>query len=987
MSFDHARQYLARVLAWPQEGDPEAWVNIHYTFKPKDLEPGRKLPWAGRAVKSVDEAIKAIDFALKQPDAFDIYACLSTQREAQAHTTQKGWTYHKPVRLAENAVALKSIWLDLDAKGGDKSYASQAEAIGALNDFVKATSLPKPSMIVGSGGGFHVYWIFSRALTPNDWYPIAAALAEATTRHGLKVDSLSTDAARVLRVPNTWNYKTDPKRPVRIVASLDFDYSVEKIQEVLAPYRVEGALPAHLQDAFGGVLPRLTPLKGDSDLGAGIETAMPQLEIRACLDAIPNVNTDWNAWNNIGLRVYAACEGKDYGREEWQRWSDQVADEGKDSVESRWATFQSSPPTRTGAGALINQVRAVLKDPQWQPRKATAPLSALGNATLPTGFGGAAPAGVTGSGSALVGAAPPIVIDQSDMPQGYRRDAMGLVSSVSLDDDGKTVTALISDYPLMPEPWLQRDPWLLHFTTATERGKEQQIALPLSVVGTNEMRKVLQEQGFMLRINPKLASEFFVSWIQKLQEIKDTVSSSPFGWSTKRGTIEGFVYGGQMFVPGGTKVAANPDPVIAKQYAPTGGLQEWLDAAKLITDQQRPALDAILASAFAGPLVHFTGHLGLLMSAYSQESGIGKSTVLKVAQSVWGSPVKAIQMLTDTQNSVMNKIGEIRSLPMYWDELKTEEDSKRFVDIVFRMSLGKEKSRMTQAVKQREVGDWATLLVSASNDSLVDVLINRTSTTTAGLHRVFEFQVTPGVTGQVDISVASRTIAKLHHNYGQAGLIYARFLGDNFARIDAEMGDLLIKLNTEVQTKQEERNWVALIGCILLGARYAAELELATVDEVALKEFLLECLEKMRAERMSQPVDMKIAMNVSDKLAQFLNAMRQRHTIITNRIHITAGKPAPNSIKVMHDASRLDGIYVHVGTDDKLIRISSTWLSQWCEEKGYSRHIFSAALENEFGCKKVRGRIASGTIYAGVTEYLLEIDLAGSKLLDFIGEQ
>jgi hypothetical protein len=171
-----------------------------------------------------------------------------------------------------------------------------------------------------------------------------------------------------------------------------------------------------------------------------------------------------------------------------------------------------------------------------------------------------------------------------------------------------------------------------------------------------------------------------------------------------------------------------------------------------------------------------------------------------------------------------------------------------------------------------------------------------------------------------------------------------------------------------------------------MGARYANELGLADFDEGALRAFMLETLDKMRKERASQPVDMRNVLNVSNMLAQFLNAMRQRHTIFTNRIHISQGKPAANSIKIVGDASRLDGIYVHVGVDDKLLRISSTWLSEWLKDKELSRHIFKDALVKELGCKHIHGRIGGGTIFAGATEYLLQIDLAGHPLANFIDE-
>lgn len=149
---------------------------------------------------------------------------------------------------------------------------------------------------------------------------------------------------------------------------------------------------------------------------------------------------------------------------------------------------------------------------------------------------------------------------------------------------------------------------------------------------------------------------------------------------------------------------------------------------------------------------------------------------------------------------------------------------------------------------------------------------------------------------------------------------------------------------------------------------------------------MLETLKAMREERAKQPIDMKDAMNVSNQLAQFLNAMRPRHTLFTNRIHVTAGKPVPGSIVVTKDASRLEAVQVHVGETDKILRISSEAMSKWLHDTGLSRHLFTKALKDTFFMKVVNGRIGAGTQYAGGTEYLLEIQLAGHPLANFIDE-
>jgi hypothetical protein len=163
----------------------------------------------------------------------------------------------------------------------------------------------------------------------------------------------------------------------------------------------------------------------------------------------------------------------------------------------------------------------------------------------------------------------------------------------------------------MTEPWLQKNPWILNFTTTAHKGNTQQVAMPFSEALTQGgCRSTLSKQG--LTILPgrtsQMFEEFIVSWIQRLQAAQSSiVNSSPFGWNIKSGKVDGFVYGGQLWTPAGPRPSAVGDPVIAASYIPVGDADPWKAAALMITDQGRPALNAILASAFGVLFVWFTG--------------------------------------------------------------------------------------------------------------------------------------------------------------------------------------------------------------------------------------------------------------------------------------------------------------------------------------------------------------------------------------------
>lgn len=957
---DQLREFLARAIPWPQEGEAQHHCGIHWLSKSKTSD---KPFWTGRAARTVDEAVRNVRWAQKLEGVTDIYVAMGAQRTAQPRTSAAGHQYLLPMRSQDNVVSLRSLFLDIDCKDGPNGYATQAEAAAALGAFLREIGLSRPTIIVSSGGGLHCHWVLSRALPPREWKPLAMALAEATKRHGLKCDTQVTiDSARILRPPQTFNYKQETPRPTRIVGKTGDDFFPERMKEILAPY-MEPAKEAP-------PLPVLTPIVQAPELAMGVEQRKaPPITLEQLSTACPFVNEavttggkDYSnpLWNLTTLIAAFTADGRDAAH----KMADQHAGYTQQSTDELYDRKEREKEQR-GLG--------------W-PHCSTI----SGTGSLPCGSCAHKNKNKTPFHAALI--PPPAPVNQKardwDLPAGYIRDQEGRIHRVLVQQDGSTELAPVMGYP-MTDPWLQKNPWILNFSTISYAGHSQQVAMPFAeALVAGGIRTVLGKQGLAIRgVQVKMVEEFIVSWIEKLQTMKDSVvQSAPFGWSVKNGKTEGFIYGGQLWSAGAPKPAAVGDPVVAAAYTPTGEPEPWHEAAELITSQGRPALDAVLASAFAAPLVKFTGQPGVMMSLYSTASGIGKTTALKVAQAVWGDPIRAMQGLDDTQLSVINKIGNIKALPMYWDELKTEEDTKKFVNLMFTMTRGVEKSRLRQDATQRTAGSWQTMMVSASNESLIDFVINRTKQTPAGLMRTFEYEVPSGTQGQIEVAAADQIVGRLNDNYGHVGLEYAKWLGANFKQIEADVVERRKRVELALKVKQEERFWAIAVAVLLQGAHYANTLGHTDINEPELEKFLYQVVENMRGTLNATPNDMSKGDNVENVLSQYLNAMASRHTLWTNMVPLGKGRP-PKDIRVLRDASKLDGIYVHIGVDNKILRLSSTHFRQWMREAGYSQHVFMRSLEDKYGAKIVNGRIGGGTDKAVLTtEYLIEIQLAGTPM-------
>jgi hypothetical protein len=382
--------------------------------------------------------------------------------------------------------------------------------------------------------------------------------------------------------------------------------------------------------------------------------------------------------------------------------------------------------------------------------------------------------------------------------------------------------------------------------------------------------------------------------------------------------------------------------------------------------------------------MQFTNQQGLLLNAYSHESGAFKTTALQIAQSVWGHPKKAMQRMDDTENMLFKKAGTIRHLPLFWDEVKGEDQTKRFVSITFKISGGQEKGRLQSSTAVQASGDWATILVAASNDTIMDAISQNMKTTTAGLYRVFEFvvpKIAPDNPGRRTPGTVASMLSALFDNHGRAGEIYSEWLGANAPKLQADVVATIKALETKYLAQEAERYWIATMAVISLGAKYAKELGLVQFDLTTLDAFLGATLLRLRSLVRDERVDMNDKVNVTEVLALYLSAMRARHTIRTDRIYAGKGKPMRGSVKTLSDITRLDELIVHVGEGDKMLRFRSEHFSEWLRTKGYSRKIILDAMKRELGAREVNGVLGGGTDAATLPMFVVEFNIAHTELV------
>ena len=212
---DRNREFLEQVVPWPGPQDT-GFINLHSHKKNSDPNKnGGKDFVVGWPHKNINDFIKRAKWVETAANYYDVWFCTSLQKDS---TTTKGGM-PKAIRLARNALLLKALWVDIDVKPTDpKHYATKIDAINAVKQFCADVGMPSPTACVDSGGGLHVYWISGTPLSEPEWRAYAGGLKALLLREGILCDAgLTTDPARLLRVPGTLNHKYNPARPVRLV--------------------------------------------------------------------------------------------------------------------------------------------------------------------------------------------------------------------------------------------------------------------------------------------------------------------------------------------------------------------------------------------------------------------------------------------------------------------------------------------------------------------------------------------------------------------------------------------------------------------------------------------------------------------------------------------------------------------------------------------------------------------------------------------------
>lgn len=743
-------------------------------------------------------------------------------------------------RLAENAIKMKSLFLDIDC-GAGKDYEKKSDAANALAKFLEESGIDQLGMpwVVSSGGGLHVYFPFAEEVDIAVWKPVAENLKRLCKKQGFNIDaSVTGDAARILRVPDTHNYKQEKPRKVVIKAEgsiFDFGALSEHLREAIGEQSYEALPPLQLP----GNRPKLPPNANSVKLMENSVTFFKTIgdqcgQINYYRDHATEDGME-PLWRGILSIAKYCADGEEEGlalsamhpyevnrhNEKWHAikgpYSCIKLDEANPGVCQGCPHFrQITNPLALGREIKVDNTpkEIVLETPEHAPE------------------------------------ATPKTITRPTPPKNFSYGANGGVFMDKLvDDEDGTGKKTRKQVMLLPYDLFAMDilnangDHLVHMKAMRPEGAVDILLPQKSVVSKDETVKALANQNIIAAYgsgNDKHLFEYIRGCVEFISANKRAVKvPNNCGWQADKT----FVYNSTVFYPDGREIHV-PTPALENinvSTNPVGTLDNWRKVMNMLIARKEFQL---LAMSLVGPaslLMDFTKFNGCVYHLGSSESGTGKSLALELAASYFGHPEKYRVTQSTSIVASQQRQGLLNSLPFIIDETtsKSREDFEWLPEFLLDLTQGKGKDRMKQGSNEERINTstWKLLVLLSSNTHVMDFLSGSRKHASQGeMFRLLELQVNKKLhwTPQEE-----STLGLLKENYGVVGQELIRWLVAN-----RDVAQRLLKQNqenikTEFEANADERYWTAGNACIvtimqLLGKDYAnlIDIPIAPVVEV-----------------------------------------------------------------------------------------------------------------------------------------------------------
>lgn len=853
-------------------------------------------------------------------------------------------------RTAANARRFRCFWADLDVGKERNAYATQQEAIASLLKFVQATGL-KPSIVVSSGRGYHVYWALQDALPIAQWQPIAGWFKALCQQEGLIIDPVCTaDAARILRMPGTVHMATGST--VCVVQDIGIRWEIRAFLGCIQRHLKNISAPAAAPAAAPASAPvRQAPDERMEMFGMGAEPPKAHAEriARNCPQILCMGHAAEPVWY-LSMNVLKRCkDGREWAHKlsafDAKRYTfegtEAKFDRAKPDSPTLCKTFEAQNPEYCKQCKFYGRLRSPIELDRYAPERQeatpapAAPAAQANRLHIPDGF---------------------------DTPRvGFRRmpnanyyvDQHGIHHVASVKDgddyvDKDTVICRTQLYFKRTDVSYEDREWHTDYVfdaVYPEQGGEKEVHLVVDAFHAAPNKWFSDHLIHPTTVkNQSLLMGFVNAYLEQVVHRSPVRHKySTYGWTEVQQNngdkLMGFVTEGCVITENGVEAASftrpSTDPT-RQVFTRSGTLEAWKLAPKIYRILNQPLGQLAMCFSFAAPLMRYgSGEAkNCLLNIYSRDGGRGKSHVLRFAASVWGNPAKAFFQKDSSVVARQKRLALWHNMPAMMDEISHLSDED-MTNLVFSIITGEEKQKLTINSDFRNTGNWSTCTLATSNKPVKEFVARMYADSDAGQLRVMDYECDFQILDQggMEMQCLNKCVQLSEHNYGHAGPEFIYQLLQRKERLST----LEAKVASWVASKEftpRERFYSYPLGLALQAGRWAVEFGLLDYDMDALEKWVFTTF--LASIRIADD-DLKHTPHAV--LADYINDRILQNGLIVKREERLPEEPPQEDSTVpdSYIARRpVRSLTIRYELENQKLYFSKQDFNMWCAKQGWS---------------------------------------------------
>ena len=884
---------------------------------------------------------------------------------------KKGWnayvalgTFEGYSRKKDDCIYFRSFFVDLDV-GEDKAasgkgYVSKEAALEALDKFLTESELPPPVRI-DSGTGIHAYWLLDEEVSITEYLPYAQKFKDYVLERLFADPMVMAEPARIMRCPESLNYKTDPPSPALFIDTEFHTYSFDAFKEFLGPVTVPvnnilSLIPKGLDDETKKMRKLDNYVNSFEQIIKRTQEGTGCAQIQYAFEHAEHLEEP--IWHSV-MTIAAHCENKEkmahLVSKDYVGYSAEIVDKKLENILSveksgphTCATFEARNPgvcdgcpnRHLGNPIKLARVLNVAK-PDDEPVDKAEPDEEDDQEK---------PIRKTTNSKKV-----------PDFPEYLAPFARGMNGGIYFQPPAKfnkqtekyhqVDAVLLCEHDFYPyrRIYSPNDGECFMMRAHLPNDGHREFLLPMKAVYAQDKFKDILVSGgvFFNQSYAKQVQEYIMKWGRYFQNTASAETMRmQMGWADDNDTfVIGNIEVTEETGPDGRDTPVSPTASnITKALVKKGTFEKWKWAAQQLSDQPGLEMHAFGAlTGFGAPLMQFASTDGVSLS-YEGESGAAKSGSLYAALSVWGNP-KKMSVFESTDNAMQGRLLTCKNILVGIDEA-----GGKFPDVIsnfiHRIAQGESKLRLsgTNMTERHQDLTASTIGFFTTNHSLLSIVKKKKSTPYGETARMVELFMHKPQLFKDYPEKGKEIFDEFRKNYGHAGPVYAHQMilwGE--PKILKRMESWTARFRKDFGFDVTYRYYEDLVACVMTGGEIA--------EDAGLIKYDLDRIYKVMVGLMLAKRNNGNSINESDfdsVLGElFLDEIGSTVVVLNNKVIST---PSPHK-----------KLAIRIDIDEGESYVSTTFLSKWLAERGYSEENFFFALKNSGKfIKKDKKRLAAG---------------------------